>query len=76
VSAGERNLKGEALAAVRKAFAGLVSEERAKGTIIDVPDDAVDQVFEAAWNHQFDETPAAFRRQVKAVLKAVGGGES
>ena len=72
----ERNLKGEALAAVRKAFGDLVADERAKGTLIEVGEEVVDQVFEAAWDHQFDESPTAFRRQVKAVLRAVGEEES
>ena len=77
MNAGETgSLRDEALEAVRGAFARLAAEEAEKGTAVDAGEELVEAVFDAAWNHQFDETPAALRRRVKALLKDAGGEAS
>jgi ribosomal 50S subunit-associated protein YjgA (DUF615 family) len=67
----ERGLKSEARIALRNALAKLREEERAKGNLLEVEEEFVDQVLDVAWKHQFDENPAAFRRAIRALLRTL-----
>ena len=68
-SDSDSSLKGEALEALQESFDCLLDEERAKGDAPEVEGDFVARVLDCAWSHQFDDTPAAFKRSMKALLR-------
>lgn len=63
------DLKFEALEALRKALLDVQGSGGHMGGTAEFREGLVQDVLDAAWRHQFDDDPASFKRELKALLR-------